>query len=246
MTKNIKLEVCVDSLEGAVVAQKAGAYRLELCSGLIEGGITPSFGLIKSIRELDIKLNVLIRPRGGDFLYTDFEYEIMKQDIHICGKLGCDGVVIGVLNPDGTIDKDRNRELIRIAHTYSMSVTFHRAFDRTNDLFRALEDVIGLKCDRILTSGGYDSALKGAEILLNLKRQAGNKIIIMPGAGITPQNACELIEKTEAAEIHGTFRSKYNSEMLYRNTELSNQDEEYTYLKTDYNKIKTVILSINI
>ena len=236
------LEVCVDSVCNALTAQSAGAHRVEFCANLPEGGTTPSPAQIEiARRELHIKMYVIIRPRGGDFLYNDTEFEIMKSDIHFCGKAGCDGVVTGMLCPDGTIDKERNGELIRIAHQYAMGVTFHRAFDRCVDLFSAMETVIELGCERILTSGGYDTAIKGVEIIRMLIEKAGERIIIMPGAGITPENAAELIHKTGAKELHGTFRSRFPSPMLYRNEKISRWDEEYDLLLTDPEKIKALL-----
>jgi len=190
-------------------------------------------------------LYVIIRPRGGDFLYNDTEFEIMKSDIHFCGKTRCNGVVIGMLNSDGSIDKERNKELIKIARQYSMGVTFHRAFDRCADLFSSMETIIELGCERILTSGGYDSAIEGADVIRMLIEKAGERIIIMPGAGITPENAACLVQKTGAKEIHGTFRSRFPSSMLYRNEKLSCQNEEYELLLTDAEKIKSLITAIS-
>jgi copper homeostasis protein len=207
--KKILLEVCADSLENALTAQSAGAHRIEFCSDLSVGGVTPPHTQIQDVRKLlNINLYVLIRPRGGDFLYNDTEFETMKSDIHFCGKCGCDGVVIGMLNPDGTVDKARCRELIRIARHYAMGITFHRAFDRSNDLFQAMEDSIDLGCERILTSGGRDTAIEGADMLRQLIEKAGDRIIIMPGAGVTPENAGELIRKTGLRELHGSFRNR--------------------------------------
>jgi copper homeostasis protein len=241
-TGQILLEVCVDSVSNACTAQSAGAQRIEFCANLPEGGTTPSPAQIKIARELlHIQLYVLIRPRGGDFLYDNMEFEVMKSDIHYCGTSGCNGVVIGILNPDGTIDKERNRELIRIAHQYDMEITFHRAFDRCADLFQALEMIIDLGCNRILTSGGYDTAIEGADIIGKLIKKANERIIILPGAGITPENAGELIQKTGLKELHGTFRSYYPSQMQYRNTKLSRQTEEYGLLLTDATKIKAML-----
>jgi copper homeostasis protein len=235
------VEVCTDSLAGACIAQKAGAYRIELCAALSDGGTTPSPALISMTRQsVDIKVYVLIRPRGGDFLYSDADHEIMKADIHYCGQNNCDGVVIGMLLPDGSIDKERCRELVHIAHEYGMGVTFHRAFDRSNDLLQALEDVIELGCERILTSGGYETAVEGTEVIRTLIEKAGNKIIIMAGAGITPDNASALVHNTGIKEIHGTFRSRCASKMLYRNTNFRRQDEEYEIFCSDIEKIKTV------
>ena len=243
MGKNQRvLEVCVDSACNALIAQLAGAHRIEFCANLSEGGTTPSPAQIEIAREkLHIKLYVIIRPRGGDFLYNETEFEIMKSDIHFCGKTGCDGVVIGMLHPDGTIDKERTSELIQIAHGYKLGVTFHRAFDRCADLFQAMETAIELGCERILTSGGYDTAIEGAEVIQELIEKADERIIIMPGSGITPENAGDLIQKIGARELHGTFRSRFPSRMQYRNEKLSQPDDEYELLLTDAEKIKRIV-----
>jgi copper homeostasis protein len=239
--KNILLEICADSVSNAFVAQSAGAQRIEFCAGLPEGGTTPSPAQIKEARKLlHIPLYVLIRPRGGDFLYDDLEFDIMKSDIHFCGQTGCDGVVIGLLRLDGTVDAERSRELTAIARQYTMSVTFHRAFDRSNNLFQAMETIIELGCERILTSGGYDKATEGAEIIRQLIEKAGKRIIIMPGSGITPENAGELIRKTGLKEIHGTFRSRVESKMQYKNTNLTHPENEYALLRTDTEKIRKI------
>ncbi|MDR2621902.1 MAG: copper homeostasis protein CutC [Dysgonamonadaceae bacterium] len=238
------LEVCADSVENALIAQSAGAQRIEFCASLPEGGTTPSPAQIKIAREqLKIKLYVLIRPRGGDFSYTGQEFEIMKSDICFCGEAGCDGVVIGMLNPDGTIDRKRNGELVEIARQHGMGVTFHRAFDRSCDLFQALEDIIDLGFERILTSGGYDTAMEGMEVIRQLIEKAAGRIIIMPGSGVTPDNAAELIRRTGLKELHGTFRSRKTGRMKYRNTKLSHQEDEYELLATDPEKIKAVLQS---
>lgn len=237
----VTLEVCADSVDSALIAQTAGAGRIEFCNNLKEGGTTPSFAQIEAARRLlDIKLYVLIRPRGGDFLYNDLEFEIMKSEIHFCGKTGCDGVVIGILLPDGEIDTKRCAELVRIAKTYSMGVTFHRAFDRCKDFIKGMEDILALGCERILTSGGKDSAWEGKEIIKELVEKSEQRIGIMAGAGITPENIEKLIKYTKVPEIHGTFRSRYSGEMIYRNVSLGNQEDEYTILLADVNKIRKV------
>ena len=237
-----KLEICTDSVENALTAQLAGAQRIEFCASLPEGGSTPSYAQIKIARKyLNIELYSLIRPRGGDFFYSDLEFEIMKSDIRFCGETGCDGVVIGMLNPDGTVDRIRNGELVEMARRYGMGVTFHRAFDHSNDLFQAMEDIIELGCERILTSGGYDTAIEGAEIIRRLIEKAAGRIVIMPGSGITPENAPELIRRTGLKELHGTFRSRKTGGMQYRNTKLSYQEEEYELSATDPKKIKAVL-----
>ncbi|MDR0415288.1 MAG: copper homeostasis protein CutC [Prevotellaceae bacterium] len=241
------LEVCADSVSGAQAAQAAGAGRIEFCVGLPEGGVTPSMAQIRAARKiLHIPLYVLIRPRGGDFLYSDEEHEIMLSDVDFCGQAGCDGVVVGMLHPDGTVDAQRCRALVDAAHRHGMGVTFHRAFDRSNDLFRAMEAVIGLGCERILTSGGCDTAVEGAAAIRQLVEKAAGRIAIMPGSGVTPENAAALARATGARELHGTFRSRMESRMQHRNAQLSRQHEEYGLLTTDAEKIKKVLKSINV
>jgi copper homeostasis protein len=246
MNDHLLLEVCADSLENALIAQSAGAQRIEFCASLPEGGTTPSPAQIRIARErLQIKLYVLIRPRGGDFLYNEREFDIIRSDIHFCGQTGCDGVVIGILRPDGTVDTERCRELVQTAVSYGMGVTFHRAFDRSNDLFQALEDIIELGCERILTSGGYDTAIEGMNIIRQLIEKAGERIVIMPGSGITPGNADELIRITGLKELHGTFRSRFSSRMQYKNTNLSHPEEEYELFQTDAEKVRSVLKIVN-
>lgn len=240
-----KLEVCVDSLKSALIAQSAGAYRVEFCNNLAEGGTTPSAAQILLARkQLKIKLYVLIRPRGGDFFYDDDEFEIMKNDIEFCGKTACDGVVIGMLHPDGSVDKKRNKILTDIAHSFNMGVSFHRAFDRSNDLFRAMEDIIELGCERILTSGGKASAIEGADIISELIRKSAKRIAIMPGAGITPENVSFLIEKTGFEELHGTFRTRIAGGMTYKNEIIGTNEEEYSIQIADEDKIKSILRKI--
>ncbi|MDR0680653.1 MAG: copper homeostasis protein CutC [Dysgonamonadaceae bacterium] len=240
------LEICADTVFNALTAQVAGAHRIELCTGLSEGGTTPSVAQIREARKsLRILLYVLIRPRGGDFLYSDLECEIMKADIHFCGQAGCDGVVIGMLRPNGTVDAERCRALIAVARQYGMGVTFHRAFDRSNDLFQAMEDVIALGCDRILTSGGYATAIEGADVIRQLIEKAAGRIVIMPGSGITPDNAGELIRTTGLKEMHGTFRSRKASAMQYKNAKMNRQKDEYSLMLADAEKIKAVLECMN-
>ena len=173
-----KLEICVDSIDSALNAQSAGADRVELCTGLIEGGTTPSYGTIASVRRnLAIGLHVLIRPRGGDFLYSDQEYDIMRNDIEVCGEFGVDGIVTGILRTDGSVDIDRTARLFEFA--YPMSATFHRAFDMTNDPYQGLIDTIDTGADRILTSGMKNKAENGIELIKELVKEARDKIIII-------------------------------------------------------------------
>lgn len=243
---NLSVEVCANSVQSAINGQKGGAVRVELCDNLEEGGTTPALSQIELTREnLSIQVNVIIRPRGGDFLYNDLEFEMMKRDIHHCGKSKCDGVVFGILNQDGSIDKKRNKELVDIAHQYGMSTTFHRAFDRCADLLKSLEDVIELGCDRILTSGGMKTAPEGKDILKKLIEQANNRIIIMPGGGITENNIADLAEATGLKEFHGSFRSRYMGNMKYTSTVFDNINEEYSILLSDPGKVKAAIKNAN-
>lgn len=243
---NLSVEVCANSAQSAINGQKGGAVRVELCDNLEEGGTTPALSQIELTREnLSIQVNVIIRPRGGDFLYNDLEFEMMKRDIHHCGKSKCDGVVFGILNQDGSIDKKRNKELVDIAHQYGMSTTFHRAFDRCADLLKSLEDVIELGCDRILTSGGMKTAPEGKDILKKLIEQANNRIIIMPGGGITENNIADLAEKTGLKEFHGSFRSRYMGNMKYTSSVFDNINEEYSILLSDPEKVKAAIKNAN-
>ncbi len=213
--KKFTLEICTGSVESTLISQKAGADRVELCDNLFEGGTTPSHGSIKLARKnLNIGLQVIIRPRGGDFCYSDLEFEIMKEDIKFAKEIGVDGVVIGILNPNGTVDKKRTEELIKLARP--MNVTFHRAFDMTRDPFEALEDIISIGADRILTSGQEKSVIEGMFLVKDLIKKAGDRIIIMPGAGLTKQNIERFVEYTGAKEVHLASEELIDSKMEFR------------------------------
>jgi Uncharacterized protein involved in copper resistance len=215
-----KLEICVDNVESAIEAQNAGADRIELCSSLPEGGTTPGYGTISSARNnLTIGLHVIIRPRGGDFLYSYLNYDIMRRDIESCGEYGADGVVLGILLPDGTIDIDRTAKLIELARP--MSVTFHRAYDMCKDPFKGLEDVIATGADRLLTSGQKNRVEEGVGLINQLIRQADKRIIIMPGSGINLSNITQIAVRTGAKEFHLTGRKVIDSEMVYRKENIS-------------------------
>jgi len=202
---SLKLEVIGFTISDCIKAQEAGADRIELCDNVAEGGTTPSYGFIKAAREkLDIELYVMIRPRGGDFVYSDDEYEIMKEDIKVSKDLGCDGIVLGILTDEGTVDKARCRKLVELS--YPMGVTFHRAFDRTSDPFKAMEDIIDIGCERILTSGQQKTAEEGAEIIASLIHKADDRIIIMPGAGVRSDTILSIAQKTCAQEFHSSAR----------------------------------------
>jgi len=232
-----KLEVIGFTIESCLIAQAAGAHRIELCDNPSEGGTTPSYGFIKTAREnLSIDLYPIIRPRGGDFLYSEIEFEVMKADIEVCKNLGCDGVVIGILNADGTVDKKRSKQLVEIANP--MKVTFHRAFDRTNDPFQAMEDIISIGCERILTSGLQTVATDGEELLNKLVKKANDRIIIMPGSGVKSDNIKTLIRNTNATEFHSSARTFVNSKMEFINESMN---EQLTSVTTMSNEIKKMI-----
>ncbi|MBI9035826.1 MAG: copper homeostasis protein CutC, partial [Bacteroidales bacterium] len=213
--KNYKLEICAGCIDSVHSAIEGGADRVELCDNLMEGGTTPSYGLIKKACQLKgIEIFVIIRPRGGDFLYSKDEYEIIKDDISNCKKLGVKGVVIGLLTADGEIDVKRTHELVKLARP--MSVTFHRAFDMTQDPFRSLEQLIETGCDRILTSGQYQTAFEGRENLRLLVEQSNDRIVIMPGSGVNQWNIIDIISFTAAHEIHMSGRTTQHGNMNFR------------------------------
>jgi copper homeostasis protein len=208
------LEVIAFNLESCLLAEANGVSRIELCDNQADGGTTPSYGFIKAARQiLSIELYPIIRPRGGDFLYSDAEFNIIKSDVLLCKELGCDGVVIGLLNADGTVDKERTKILTTIA--YPMGVTFHRAFDRTNDMFEALEDIIECGCERILTSGQKPTAYDGMNNIKALVQKADNRIIIMPGSGINSNNIVEIAQYTGSTEFHSSARNFIESKMQF-------------------------------
>jgi len=202
---NYKLEVIGFTIEGCMIAQKAGADRIELCDNPADGGTTASYGFIKAAREkLQIELFPIIRPRGGDFFYSDDEFTIIKNDVRVCKELGCDGIVIGILTKDGKVDKLKCSLLVE--YVYPLGVTFHRAFDRTVDPFEALEDIIEIGCERILTSGQMPTAFEGAELIKQLIGKADDRIIIMPGSGVRSENTVQIAEATGAVEFHSSAR----------------------------------------
>lgn len=212
------LEIAAGSLASALAAQEGGADRVELCGSLAEGGITPSYGTLAVARDrVRIPIYVLIRPRGGDFLYGDDEFDIMRRDVEMCVRIGCDGVVIGALDADGRIDS-RCRELVSAAGT--LGVTFHRAMDASSDLSRSLEDIIALGCERVLTSGGQANALAGAQVIAELVKQADDRMVVMAGAGIRAANLIEVAQLTQAREFHGSARGMLRSAMRYLNPAL--------------------------
>ena len=221
MSQRSKIEICANSVESAVKAQEGGAYRVELCAGIPEGGTTPSFGDIRMARQLlqKTKLHVIIRPRGGDFLYSKLELDIMLHDIKVARQLGADGVVFGCLTAEGNVDVQAMKMLMNAVG--DMSVTFHRAFDMCKNPQEALEQIIALGCNRVLTSGQEPNAVKGIPLLKELVKQADGRIIIMPGCGVNPSNILQIAEETGASEFHFSGRSTYESGMIYRNPKVS-------------------------
>jgi copper homeostasis protein len=212
----ILLEACVDSPQSALAAEQGGAGRVELCSDLFAGGCTPSAGSVLLARRLlSIPVNVIIRPRGGDFCYSEAEYEEMRLDIEFCKRAGVAGVVIGILTPEAVVDVSRTAALIELARP--LSVTFHRAFDVTRDPWEALETLISLGVDRILTSGQEPSVLEGLDLICELVKTAGDRVIVMPGGGISARNIRKIADATAALEIHAYAAEPERSPMRYTN-----------------------------
>ena len=218
--QDFRFEVCANSVESCLAAQEGGADRVELCAGIPEGGTTPSYGEIKTARRLltSTLLHVIIRPRGGDFLYTPLEIRRMMEDIVVCRDLGVDGVVIGCLKKDGAVDFDTCQRLVWLAE--SMSVTFHRAFDRTTNPQEALEDIIRLGCDRILTSGQHAKAIDGIDTLAALHRQAQGRIKLLAGSGVCEDNIRQIYDATGITEYHFSARVSKPSLMRHYNHEV--------------------------
>jgi len=239
------VEICADSVESATVAEAAGAGRIELCSALAEGGVTPSAGLLEAARlNTGIKIHVLIRPRSGDFLYSDSEFSVMRRDIEVAGENGADGIVTGILNRDGTIDVERTALLAEYAAP--MSLTFHRAFDLCRDAKQGIEDVIATGAERVLTSGQAKSAIDGAPLIKSLISWSAGRIIIMPGGGIDEYNIGLLAAETGAREYHLSGRRQRESMMTFRRKGIYMGDprlqSEYILKSADAERISSVIM----
>jgi copper homeostasis protein len=220
MIQPVLIEVCVDSVPSAVGAERGGAQRLELCSDLLEGGITPSLGLFQAVRaRISLPLHVIIRPRGGDFCYSEEEFGIMRRDIEIAKRAGADGAVLGILLPSGRIDITRTRQLIELARP--MSVTFHRAFDMSADLHNSLDDVCQTDANRLLTSGGEPDCGQGSDAISKLVQSARGRIHIMAGGGINAGNVAQILRRTGVNEIHVGLATVVQSPMLVRNARVS-------------------------
>lgn len=236
----MKVEICANSYESAINAEKAGADRIELCTELAVGGITPSYGLIKKvIEDVSIPVNVLIRPRSGDFSYSDAEFDIMKQDILFCKEQGCNGIVSGVLKIDSTIDVPRTKELIEFSN--SLSFTFHRAFDWVDSPQKAVETLVKLGIQRVLTSGQEISAISGIRLLKKLHQQCGDRLIILPGGGINKENVLQFkaagfkevhFSATKLHKTLNTVKVSMHSDRFFDETKIA---------ISDFDQIKKII-----
>lgn len=236
------IEICANSAQSCVEAEAGGARRVELCAAIPEGGTTPSYGEIKTAQALtkNIDINVIIRPRGGDFLYTEAEVQAMLLDIELCKQLGVHGVVFGCLTREGDIDTVLLKRLMEAARP--LSVTFHRAFDVCRVPFLALEQLIEAGCDRILTSGQQATAEQGIPLIAELVRRAAGRIIIMPGCGVRENNIARIEKETGATEFHTSARSTVYSQMTYRkeNVPMGNSaiGSEFETVQTDREKVR--------
>jgi len=239
-SKKFTLEICANSVESAIAAEKGGAQRIELCANLGEGGTTPSYGQIKwCVENLYLEVWPLIRPRGGDFNYSEAEFENILEDLSFCKKIGCSGVVIGLLNPDGTVDDMRCARIIAAATP--LPVAFHRAFDMSINLSSSLESIIKLGFVRILTSGGKEDAFVGVDEIKKIITEANGRIEIMPGAGINALNIIEIAKITGARSFHTTAKSTVGSKMQFKNeaSKMGGKDaDEFSYEQTDIVKVK--------
>jgi copper homeostasis protein len=236
---NYIIEIATTDFATTKSVVEGGADRIELCAALTEGGITASYGTIKKCREaFNAQLFPIIRTRSGDFLYSKEEFDIMFNDVKLCKDLGCDGVVIGLLNQDGSIDIQRTSKLVELA--YPLEVTFHRAFDRCKDPFEALEQLIEIGCQRILTSGQQLTAPQGIDLITGLVKMADERIIIMPGSGVRKDNIKELAGKTGAKEFHSSLRRNKKSAMEFIHPSFSGSPESYTNPAIDSEEVKAL------
>ena len=242
----MNLELCVDSVESAVAAELGGATRIELCSALREGGLTPSSGLIRAVRaRVSFGVHVMVRPRSGDFCFSDDEFSIMRNDILYARECGADGVVIGLLTPSGDVDVERTRELVELAQP--MEVTFHRAIDLSRDILRSLEDVISAGVDRVLTSGGEPDALAGGNRVREMVRAAGGRVAVMVGGGVRAENARLIAEASGARDFHSGFARVVNSAIRHQvhHVHLGDPDiDDYLFrvvLREDVHELRAVL-----
>lgn len=239
-----KLEIAVFNYSSALLAEQAGADRLELCENAGEGGTTPSYGTLKQVKEkIRIPVFPIIRPRGGDFLYTEDEFAIMKSDVALCKKIGFEGVVFGMLLKDGQVNKKECKKLVELA--YPMDVTFHRAFDRAADPFQALEDIIDCGFTRILTSGQVPNVNNGLPLVNKLVEAAANRITIMPGSGLRSSNILQIAEATGASEFHSSARTMAPSAMDFNSVTMNENAQSVSVDVEEIQKNKAVLLSLN-
>jgi copper homeostasis protein len=240
MEQSILLEICVFNIATAIAAANAGADRLELCENYANGGTTPSYGFLKSVREkISIPIFPMIRPRGGDYFHSADEIAIIKKDILLCKELGFDGVVFGLLNQDGTIDKDNTARLVEAA--YPLEVSFHRAFDRCKDPLEALEILIEAGCTRVLTSGQEPKVTDGLGLVKKMVDQANDRIIILPGSGLNSSNVQQIIDSTGVTEVHTSARIRLPSTTLFRNEKMP-EDFDIDYVDVEeIKRIKQII-----
>lgn len=238
------VEICLEDVKSVLAAQEGGADRVELCSDLFEGGLTPSLGTVLTAKKLaQIPINCMIRPRGGDFCYSDLEFQAMKEDILAFKAAGVNGIVFGILTPEGDVDMERSREVIKLARP--LSVTFHRAFDMTRDPYKALEDLIELGVDRVLTSGQEASVPEGADLLADLVKKADDRIIVMPGCGISERNFPKIHAKINAKEYHVHLPAEERSLMKYHPGHIYMggllRQSEFTVTHTDAARVQAIV-----
>jgi copper homeostasis protein len=240
-------EACVDSVEAAIAAQEGGADRVELCADLLEGGVTPSVGTIRlTCKRLSIPVHVLIRPRAGDFCYSEAEFEVMRLDVEQVLELGADGVVFGLLNADGSVDRERTGALVEAARP--LRVTFHRAFDMARDAHKALDELVALDVERVLTSGQEETALEGAELIAELVRRAGERIAVMAGGGVNERNVGRIAAQTGVREVHATARARVESRMEYRHARCSMggtlRPEEFAWSAASAARVRALVRAV--
>ena len=238
------IEVCLDSVESIMAAEKGGADRVELCSDLFEGGLSPSIGMVRVAKRLThIPINAMVRPRGGDFCYSDVEFEVMCAEVEAFKAEGVNAIVFGILTPDGDVDMDRSRRIVELARP--LAVTFHRAFDMTRDLSKSLEDLASLGIERVLTSGGEASVAEGADTLKALVEQAGDRIVVMPGCGIKERNFRKLDSIIGAREYHMSLNGSHDSRMRFHPGHIYMggmlRQSEFTLSCTDEERVRTIV-----
>lgn len=244
MKNSFLIEIATTDYATTAMAVSGGADRIELCANLAEGGTTASYGTIRLCREkFSVALFPIIRPRGGDFLYTEEEFECMREDVKRCKELGCDGIVSGFLLADGSIDLKRTAQLRELA--YPLEFTFHRAFDRCRDPFEALEQLVELGCDRILTSGQAPAVSEGMDVIARLQEAADQRIIIMPGSGVRKENIRMLAEKTGCTEFHSSLRGKKRGAMEFIHPAFAGSAESYENNTIDPEDVKALRSALN-